>query len=359
MAARKKSSKKATSRKATRARASGAGGKKRPEARMQACGTAKARWCGRELEKFQRNLNFLGVGLGFKEKDGAVLRNTPAVKFYVRRKKAIGELARNEVLNIAGTTTDVVEMVPLRARGPFTQRVRPGVGGSSGCTVVPGLNYTGTLGLGMRGYGALSDRTFVLSNNHVLANENQASVGDPVIQPGTLDGGNQTSDRIGRLYDYVPLRFEDPTSSAPPPVNQVDAACAEIDRFGTFSREIFWVGYPKGWRRRQSVADAVARGEDAVQKTGRTTGYTRGAINAIDFDGWVGYDTGDCWFEDQLLITPGSFSDAGDSGSCVLDTDENIVGLLFAGGATHTIANYIEDVWNLLPPIDFSDLPEA
>ncbi|MFQ6040728.1 MAG: hypothetical protein ACE5PV_07720 [Candidatus Poribacteria bacterium] len=73
------------------------------------------------------------------------------------------------------------------------------------------------------------------------------------------------------------------------------------------------------------------------------------------FDGWIGYDSGYAWFEDQLLITPGEFSDAGDSGSCILDLDEYIVGLLFAGSATHTIANYIEEVWLQLPPIDFSD----
>ncbi len=358
MTARKKSTRKKTTRRKT-ARTGGAGTGGGKSSGMGACATAKQRWCQRELGRFQRDRNFLGVGLGYKEKDGALLKSTPAVKFYVRRKKALGELKSDEVLRISGATTDVVEMAALRARGSFTQRVRPGVGGSSGCTVVPGLNYTGTLGLGMRGYGALSDRTFVLSNNHVLANENRSSIGDAVIQPGSLDGGNENSDRIGHLYDYVPLRFEDPSSSNPPPVNRVDAACAEIERFGSFSREIFWVGYPKGWRRRQSVMDAVARGEDLVQKTGRTTGYTRGQINAVDFDGWVGYDTGDAWFEDQLLITPGDFSDSGDSGSCILDTDENIVGLLFAGGATHTIANFIEDVWNLLPPIDFSDLPEA
>jgi hypothetical protein len=43
------------------------------------------------------------------------------------------------------------------------------------------------------------------------------------------------------------------------------------------------------------------------------------------------------------------------AGSCILDLEEHIVGLLFAGGATHTIANFIEDVWQSLAPIDVSD----
>ncbi len=96
-----------------------------------------------------------------------------------------------------------------------------------------------------------------------------------------------------------------------------------------------------------------------VQKTGRTTAYTTGNITDLGYDGWVNYEQGRfAYFEDQILITPGSFSDRGDSGSIILDMDEKIVGLLYAGGATHTIANQIEDVWNNLPALEFSDQPE-
>lgn len=301
--------------------------------------------------------NILGVGVGPKETKG-VLTDELAVKYFVRRKGGVPKsdlLPKSHAVARATVKTDIVQMAPLRARGEFTKRLRPGLGGCSGCVVVPNLIYTGTLGLAMRGYGGFADKTFVLSNNHVLANENRARTGDPVIQPGQLDGGDPAKDQIGELFDYVPLQFASNAQDPDPPVNRVDAACAELAEFGDFSREIFWVGYPKGWRSRKSVEDAVASGVVAVQKTGRTTGYTTGAIAAVSFDGWVGYDTGPAWFEDQLLITPGSFSDAGDSGSCILDKDEHIVGLLFAGGATHTIANFIDDVWNLLPPVDFSD----
>lgn len=305
--------------------------------------------------RMQNDANILGVGIGLKEVKGRATEDL-ALKFYVRAKIPEKTLSKAENLKgIAGTTRiDVVQMGPLRARGSFTQRLRPGVGGCSGCVVIPNLVYTGTLGLGMRGFGGLADRTFVLSNNHVLANENRARIGDPVIQPGSLDGGNPANDTIGQLFDFVPLqmgRQSDPN----PPVNRVDAACAEITSFGDFTREIFWIGYPGGWRPRQSVEQAVAQGQTLVQKTGRTTGYTTGRITDISFDGWVGYDSGDAYFEEQLLIEPGSFSGPGDSGSCILDLDENLIGLLFAGGATHTIANYMEDVWQALAPIDFSD----
>jgi len=316
---------------------------------------AKTTWAGKNKERIASDDNLLGIGVGLKEVSGMFTEEL-AVKYFVRTKKKTG-LTSGEKLpaKLQNVPTDVVRMAPLRARGSFTLRLRPALGGCSGCVVVPGLNYTGTLGLGMRGYGSLADRTFVLSNNHVLANENRSRVGDPVIQPGSLDGGVTAQDVIGELFDFVPLRFEQSTNVQTPQVNKVDAACALVHEFGTFNRDIFWVGHPKGWRTRQNVEDAVTSGNTRVQKTGRTTGYTTGTISAVSWDGWIAYDSGFAYFEDQLLITPGTFSDSGDSGSCILDMDENITGLLFGGGATHTIANFIEDVWQQLSPIDFSD----
>ncbi|MCP4249262.1 MAG: trypsin-like peptidase domain-containing protein [bacterium] len=308
---------------------------------------------GRVAKRVKEDDNILGIGIGPKEV-GEKPTDRMALKFFVRTKRDKADLAAKDLLpksvsvDRGKVDTDVVQMAPLRARGSFKQRLRPGQGGCSGCVVVPGLNYTGTLGLGMRGYGWLAERAFILSNNHVLANENRSRIGDAVVQPGTLDGGDPAADKIGELYDFVPLKFGGA-------VNKVDAACAQVSTWGDFTREIFWVGHPRGWRTRGSVNGAVSAGNTQVQKTGRTTGYTTGQIAAVAFDGWVGYETGDAYFEDQLLITPGSFSDAGDSGSCILDMQEHIVGLLFAGGATHTVANYIEDVWNELGPIDFSD----
>jgi hypothetical protein len=47
-----------------------------------------------------------------------------------------------------------------------------------------------------------------LSNNHVLANSNLASIGDAALQPGTFDGGSVAAgDAIGTLYDFEPIHF--------------------------------------------------------------------------------------------------------------------------------------------------------
>ena len=62
----------------------------------------------------------------------------------------------------------------------------------------------------------------------------------------------------------------------------------------------------------------------------------------------IGDVTGDFTFTPQILFTgvgKAPFSDAGDSGSLIIDrSSQQAVGLLFAGSTTHTIANHIEDV---------------
>src|SRR5207245_10855161 len=61
--------------------------------------------------------------------------------------------------------------------------------------------------------------TFILSNNHVLANENRCAEGDPILQPGRFDGGKTDRDVIGRLDTFVAV---DPAGT-----NLVDGALAK------------------------------------------------------------------------------------------------------------------------------------
>lgn len=67
----------------------------------------------------------------------------------------------------------------------------------------------------------------ILSNNHVLAITNAASVGDHILQPSPADGTNSiTPTRIATLSDFEPLTF----GSA---VNRMDAAIAALDDIGS------------------------------------------------------------------------------------------------------------------------------
>jgi hypothetical protein len=184
-------------------------------------------------------------------------------------------------------------------------------------------------------YPGVPAKYYVLSNNHVLANSNAAKAGDPILQPGPYDGGTYPKDVIARLSRWVPIHFL-PSKTR----NFVDAAVAE-GPFQILDREIYWVGYVKGVR-----GNWPAIGE-ILQKTGRTTNWTTGQVTAINATVDVGYGGGNVGRFYSQIVTK-RMGGPGDSGSLVLDLNENAIGLLFAGSSTHTIINHIVYVQNLL-----------
>jgi len=199
-----------------------------------------------------------------------------------------------------------------------------------------------------------SRTVYVLSNNHVLANSNDASIGDATLQPGPYDGGTAPADQIGTLTAFNTIDFSGGD-------NTIDAAIARSttsnlgnatptdDGYGAPSATIF------GDANSDHVFDDVATllGLN-VQKYGRTTKLTHGQITGINATVTVCYEVffGFCIkaarFVDQLVIEPGTFSGGGDSGSLIVtdDGNKNPVALLFAGSSTQTIANRIDLVLN-------------
>lgn len=198
---------------------------------------------------------------------------------------------------------------------------------------------TGTLGsLVEDGGGTL----YILSNNHVLAELNQSSIGDDVIQPGYLDdcfNQDPSANVVADLSDFVTLDF----SGAD---NLVDSAIAEI-RAGEVntSGTILDIGTV-------GTTTATVTVGQAVKKSGRTSGLTNGTVDTVSVTVNVGYDP--CGsggqpdfighFVDQIAITPGSFIAGGDSGSLVLNSSNQAVGLVFAGSSAIAIANKIDNV---------------
>ena len=185
---------------------------------------------------------------------------------------------------------------------------------------------------------------YALSNNHVYANENDASIGDNILQPGPYDGGGKVEGRddvIGTLFRYEPIVFS--TSAN----NTIDAAIAlsSTSQLGNATPSD-GNGTPKS-----TTASALLNINASVKKYGRTTRLTKGKISAVNATVNVGYGPGKtARFVGQIVITPGSFSAGGDSGSLiVLDgskgrnpaDDLKPVGLLFAGSSTVTVANPI------------------
>jgi hypothetical protein len=239
---------------------------------------------------------------------------------------------------------DVRIVGPVRAqRLPWRQaRVRPlALGTSVGHARVT----AGTLGAIVFAKGAW----FLLSNDHVLADEDRAQKGDAVLQPGRADGGRAPDDVVARYERAVRLKKTG---------NFVDAALARIEPDMTF----------EATRVRGLGVLGAARVEplrpgDPVAKLGRTTGLTRGVVSAIEVDRViVGYDRGELRFDDQVEISPAGrmpFSRGGDSGSLIVDGDRRPAALLFAGNdADTTYANPLPAVLAALK-VEFAEAGPA
>jgi hypothetical protein len=178
----------------------------------------------------------------------------------------------------------------------------------------------GTLGCFVRKPG--SDAIGLLSNNHVLANENSAKKGDAVIQPGSYDGGKKSKDTVAQLESFVRVKKT--------ATNFVDCAWALLnDGVDAKLDALQSVGSLSSPTPVQPEIDMP------VLKLGRTTGLTRGVVTAVEVDQLiVGFDMGNCQFDDQIEIQPTAnapFSLGGDSGSMILTESLEPVALLFAG----------------------------
>jgi hypothetical protein len=284
-----------------------------------------------------RRENIVGVGIGPKVTDGRLTKRL-SIRFYVERKVAKGAVPKKDMLpaKIDGVPTDVIETGRFYAFAtPIAQkRLRPTRGGCSCGFQASGFVMAGTLGcLVTDGSGR-----FILSNNHVLADENALPLGSPIFQPGLLDNGNASTDKVARLSKFVTIKKL-------PAKNEVDCAIAAVLTQNLCSPKFL----PKvSLGSTTPIAAAVGM---KVHKHGRTTGYTRGQVVDIAADVNVGYDFGTARFIDQIIVIgdSGSFSDSGDSGSLIVDRKtKKATGLLFAGSSSHTIANHIENVLSQL-----------
>lgn len=168
----------------------------------------------------------------------------------------------------------------------------------------------------------------VLSNNHVLANEDRARANDWILQRAPYDGGRPPAERVARLKQWVRLK--------PARANVVDCAIAAIQPHIAYDAGRLRQLVNHTDRKLAGVATDPLEAGEFVYKVGRTTGPTKGRITAFDVDNVVvAYDAGNLRFDNQLEIEGTgrtSFSDGGDSGSLIVNESMQAVALLFAGG---------------------------
>lgn len=224
--------------------------------------------------------------------------------------------------------------------------------------------------------GALVEDTahnqYILSNNHVLAESDQAMIGDTIDEPGLIDNGCVPLSHSGSLLRPVgSLRYFVPLAT---PQSNVDAALASVlsgavDRTGS----ILQLEAPKSNASMRSNAslgpappvagsgeflNASNLGAIELAKSSRTTGLTCSTVESVDLTVRVDYFK-DCaetqpyyskTFTGQIGIAGDKFSDSGDSGALIVDAaNAQPVGLFFAGGTDGdgtglSVANPIGDV---------------
>lgn len=320
-------------------------------------------------KQWMRRPGVTAVDVGYKISNNE-LTDVLAVRVHVGRKRAVADLSAAEVFNdtdnqqqVAGFPVDVIEATYGPARSAVvgaaplaledagaeavdrTSRIRPLVAGIS----VGNPRVTaGTLGAVV--FHRSTCRPMILSNFHVLAGDSIAAAGEPITQPGRVDGGALPGDRVATLSRF---RID----------AQMDAAVATIDDGVAYDREVLGLGTISG-----TVTPTLGM---QVVKSGRTTAITEGVVDgisltvSIDYGGAVGVVT----LDDQIHIVPRppwpavdyEVSMGGDSGSVWLEAGtRRALGLHFAGetnpapASENAIATPIDRV---AAEFDFSFLP--
>jgi hypothetical protein len=309
--------------------------------------------------------NVVGVGVGYKTV-GEVRTGEMSIVVMVRRKLPVAALPPEALApkQVGEVNVDVMQVGDIRAQQSRNDRVRPAPGGVS---IGHYLITAGTLGCVVRDQA--TNTRLILSNNHVLANSNDAAVGDAILQPGPVDGGRPANDTIATLERFCPIDFGsqpgvcslarayaglgntiaallgsqhrlDVSRYNPQATNLVDAAVARPLNDGDILDEIMDIGVVQG-----ALEAALAM---PLRKSGRTTGFTTGEVLLLNATVDVSYGVGKtARFENQIVA--GAMSQGGDSGSLVVHgTELKAVGLLFAGSDQSTIINPIQAVLDCL-----------
>jgi hypothetical protein len=312
------------------------------------------------LELFSRP-NVVGLGVGYKVR-GRHETDEISIMVMVRQKLSPLSLASEEMIpsEVDGISTDVIEVGELRSFQSRTERIRPAPGGVS---IGHYLISAGTLGCPV--YDVKSGNRLILSNNHVLANRNEAQIGDPILQPGPADGGTPEKDTLALLERFEPIHYIDEPAACSIANSYVNIGNWVASRLGSKHRLTAYQYHPFATNimdvalaRPVGPSDlldeimeigAVTESSEAVlglsvMKSGRTTALTTGTINILDATVTVNYGSDrTATFDNQIVSTP--MSEGGDSGSLLVAADtKTAVGLLFAGSSQATLFNPIQPI---------------
>ena len=282
----------------------------------------------------------VGVDIGYKEVGGQPTDEL-AIRVLVEHKRDVPDQQAIPAA-IEGHATDVIERkYELHVLTAFasetvsrtdTGTYDPVRGGISigPCRPIAGVTYTGTLGAVVTDNA--TGQRMLLGNYHVMAVNDQWTIGDGIAQPSRPDSGVCPGSVAGTLERAAMTE-------------KVDCAVAKATK-NTVS-EIVEIGALNG--------TATATLGQVVRKRGRTSGLTYGKIDTVDLTLQIDYGAGPHVFTNQIGITPDpernpAMGTHGDSGSVLVTEDGAAVGLYFGGDeqSGHGVANPIEAVLSAL-----------
>ncbi|HEX3044312.1 MAG TPA: hypothetical protein VHY08_06120, partial [Bacillota bacterium] len=289
--------------------------------------------------------NVTGVDIGYKYVNGEKTDKV-AIRVFVEKKEDVSE---KDFIpkEIDGIATDVIEtqkielqVLKIPVDEPIlqteTRRFDPLIGGIEigPCRAINGYLLLGTLGAIVQKEG----KKYALSNFHVMGADSNWRKGDELVQPSRANGGYCPENVIGKLNDACLTQKYGNIQM------QADAAISTITN-RSISGEILGIGEIKG-----SSLPVIGK---KVRKHGRTTNLTFGSIDGIHATVTLDYGEGigRVTLRNQISIIPDkrkntAFSKSGDSGSVIVDENNNVVGLLFAGAGNNsrTYANIFSEV---------------
>ena len=280
-----------------------------------------------------------GVDVGYKYKKGKRTKQV-VIRVYVAEKQADISKLNKIPKTIRGIKTDIIEArasfhVDDRPYTPITGGISFGQSEKFKLIEADGtvalISEQGTLGAIVR--DNLTEKPMFLTNHHVTkvmisqTEERSGKVGDIFDQPNLVsdDGKPFPNANIGKLARFA--------------INpMVDAAVIEYQSSRPFTEEILGIGKIAG--------SAKATLGMKVRKRGRTTELTYGIVDGIDAT--TAIQGTSIIFQHQMVIVPDTtknavFSNSGDSGSVVVNEQNKVVGLLFAG--VPAASNFPQMTW--------------
>jgi hypothetical protein len=275
------------------------------------------------LESLKDIPGIVHVSFGPKEK-GTEIIGEPCLRVYVEKKVDKASINPEHRIpdTFKGFKTDVIE-IPIDNPAEDSDKYRPLMGGIQ-------IGNSKGLHIGTLGYIAKrrADNNIVaLSNHHVMCSDG-ATNGEKIGQPSVSCCGCCACNVIAEIVDNK----DDPEMG-------VDCAIARLDPGSPFTNEIKDLNV-NGHNTITGVYNVsqpeTTPGNYKVYKVGRTTGKTTGIITDSDAIARVKKNGTIIQYKHQLRIrhidgTDKRFCKGGDSGSVLINDNNQIIGLLMSG----------------------------